>query len=269
MIHDFGVTASRVVFLDLPVLFDLELAAVGRSLPYRWVPDAGARIGVMPRNGGNDDIVWIAIDPVYVFHVLNAYDDGDAVVIDVVRYDRAFDTAPGQAIASGLPTLARWTIDLGDQEGLRAATRRRSGRVPADRRRRGRPTPPLRLLHPPRRPGRRPDPARAGPVRPPTRRGHPVRPGPHRFPGEPVFVRAADGRGENEGWVLSVVYDATARRQRPGHPRRHLVRRSSGGHRPSAGPGPLRLPRVVGAGGLVAPGRRPAVPPVRRPPVGN
>ena len=34
-------------------------------------------------------------------------------------------------------------------------------------------------------------------------------PGPHRFPGEAVFVRAADGRAEDEGWVLCVVYDAT------------------------------------------------------------
>ncbi len=34
-------------------------------------------------------------------------------------------------------------------------------------------------------------------------------PGPDRHPGEPVFVRAADGTGEDEGWVLSFVYDRT------------------------------------------------------------
>jgi len=32
-------------------------------------------------------------------------------------------------------------------------------------------------------------------------------PGDGRSPGEPVFVRAADGAGEDEGWVLSVVHD--------------------------------------------------------------
>ena len=95
MIHDFGVTATRVVFLDLPVVFDLELAAAGRSIPYRWMPEAGARVGVMPRAGGNAEIHWIGIDPVYVFHVLNCFDDGDRVVIDVVRYDKAFDTGAG------------------------------------------------------------------------------------------------------------------------------------------------------------------------------
>ena len=29
-----------------------------------------------------------------------------------------------------------------------------------------------------------------------------------RSPAEPVFVRAPDGAGEDEGWVLTVVYDA-------------------------------------------------------------
>ena len=95
MMHDFGVTATRAVFLDLPILFDLDLAAGGHPLPFRWVPEAGARIGVMPRSGGNGDIRWIGVDPVYVFHVLNAYDDGDTVIMDVIRYDSAFDTEPG------------------------------------------------------------------------------------------------------------------------------------------------------------------------------
>ncbi len=127
MIHDFGVTASRVVFLDLPVVFDLELAVAGRSIPFRWMPEAGARVGVMPRSGGSTDIRWIDIDPVYVFHVLNCYDDGDRVILDVLRYDRTFDTGPGQAIASDLPFLARWTIDV-DRDAVTEQTARRCRR---------------------------------------------------------------------------------------------------------------------------------------------
>jgi carotenoid cleavage dioxygenase len=34
-------------------------------------------------------------------------------------------------------------------------------------------------------------------------------PGEHGQAGEPVFVRGAEGHGEDEGWVLSVVYDPT------------------------------------------------------------
>ena len=46
MMHDFGVTATRAVFFDQPVVFDLALAAEGRPLPFRWTPEAGSRIGV-------------------------------------------------------------------------------------------------------------------------------------------------------------------------------------------------------------------------------
>jgi carotenoid cleavage dioxygenase-like enzyme len=34
-------------------------------------------------------------------------------------------------------------------------------------------------------------------------------PGPGRAPSEPIFVRAADGRSDDEGWLLTVVEDAT------------------------------------------------------------
>jgi carotenoid cleavage dioxygenase len=210
MMHDFGVTATRVVFLDLPVVFDLELAAEGRSVPYRWMPDAGARVGVLPRHGANsDDIRWIGIDPVYAFHVLNSFDDGDTVVMDVVRYDSAFDTEPGGSIASGLPTLVRWTIDL--------ATNRVSERRLDD-------TPvefpriddavagsPHRYGYCTRLGEHADQPDQLGLVQYDLGRDESIRfePGEYRFPGESVFVRAADGHGENEGWVLSVVYDAT------------------------------------------------------------
>jgi carotenoid cleavage dioxygenase len=208
MIHDFGVTATRVVFLDLPVVFDLDLAAMGRPLPYRWMPDAGARVGVMPRGGGNDDVRWIGIDPVYVFHVLNAYDDGDTVVMDVIRYDRAFDTGPGQAIASDLPVLARWTINLATGR----VGERRLDDVPVEFPRidgvvAGRCH---RYGYCTRLGDRADEPAPLGLVKYDLARDESTHfdPGEHRAPGEPVFVRAADGRGEDEGWILCVVYDA-------------------------------------------------------------
>jgi carotenoid cleavage dioxygenase len=53
---------------------------------------------------------WFDVAPCYVFHPLNAFDDGDRVVLDVVRYDRMFDRSrlgPDEAP----PTLWRWTID--------------------------------------------------------------------------------------------------------------------------------------------------------------
>ena len=90
MLHDMGLTASRVVLFDLPVLFDLELALQSVALPFRWRPDNGARVGLLPRAGTASDVVWIDVEPCFVYHPLNAFDDGDRVIIDLVVHDHAF-----------------------------------------------------------------------------------------------------------------------------------------------------------------------------------
>ena len=84
MMHDFCITGSRVVFLDLPVVFDAEQRAKG-GLGIRHDDEYGARLGIMPRDGGSDDVQWFEIDPCYVYHTLNAYDDGDDVVVEGCR----------------------------------------------------------------------------------------------------------------------------------------------------------------------------------------
>ena len=81
------------------------------GMPYKWTDDYPARIGLMPREGGAADIRWFEIEPCFVYHPMNAYDDGDRVVLDVVRHPSTFRTdrhGPNE----GPPTLDRWTVDL-------------------------------------------------------------------------------------------------------------------------------------------------------------
>jgi carotenoid cleavage dioxygenase len=153
MMHDFSLTDKYVVIYDLPVTLDpmqlvptkaprwMQLparlvmqAVIGRvrvpgpiaamvnrnerqayQLPYAWNPRYPARIGVMPREGGNSDVRWFDIEPCYVYHPLNAYSEvrngSEVLVLDVVRYQRMFDRdrrGPGDT----MPTLDRWTINL-------------------------------------------------------------------------------------------------------------------------------------------------------------
>jgi carotenoid cleavage dioxygenase len=151
MMHDFSLTERYVVFYDLPVTFDTRQAAemtvprglrlparlmlsalIGRvripdpitarqprgkssdrRFPYSWNPRYPARVGVMPRDGDNADVRWFDVEPCYVFHPMNAYEDGDTIVLDVVRHPTMFDTdhlGPNE----GPPTLDRWTVDLAD-----------------------------------------------------------------------------------------------------------------------------------------------------------
>jgi carotenoid cleavage dioxygenase len=111
MVHDMGLTQSQVVFFDRPVLFNWDLALAGTPLPFRWDPDYRSRVGVMPRAGTAADTVWIDVEPCYVYHPLNAYDDGDTVVIDLVVHAKAFADDKGTPVSDS-SSLRRWTLDL-------------------------------------------------------------------------------------------------------------------------------------------------------------
>jgi carotenoid cleavage dioxygenase-like enzyme len=112
MIHDFAITDRDVVFWEMPVLFDFALAikmvseARSTIMPYVWKPEYGSRVGVLPLGGPASKIRWVEIEPCYVFHGMNAWREGDDVVLDVCRLPTVF------ASGSGLPAsrLHRWRI---------------------------------------------------------------------------------------------------------------------------------------------------------------
>lgn len=105
MIHDFNITRNHVIFMDLPAVWNFEgMSTTG--LPILWDESYGARLGVMPRNGSNKDMTWYDIDPCYVFHPLNAYEQGNKIIIDVCRMN---DTMKPDS--SSPPMLYRWEID--------------------------------------------------------------------------------------------------------------------------------------------------------------
>jgi len=110
MMHDFSLTADHVVLYDLPATFDLDKVAAG-TLPYTWDPDYPARVGVMDREGDGSDVRWFEVEPCYVYHPLNAYDDGDRIVLDVVRHEKTFATRH-DGPDEGPTSLERWTVDL-------------------------------------------------------------------------------------------------------------------------------------------------------------
>ncbi len=108
MMHDFNVTQNHVVFMDLPLCFDLD--ALESGLPFKFNRDAGARLGVMPRHGTNADVRWFEIDPCYVFHPVNAHEAGNTIVLHVSRMPEAFGSSNDDYAEVG--RLWRWTIDL-------------------------------------------------------------------------------------------------------------------------------------------------------------
>ena len=145
MMHDFALTAEHVIFMDLPVVFNLDVAMAGkRDMPYRWDDNYGARLGVLRRDDPFGEIRWFDIDPCYVFHVANAYDtDGNSIVLQAVRYPELWRDNGGFD-ADGV--LWSWTIDLAAGTVDRTTARRPRRGVPAHRRPAGRTARPLRRL---------------------------------------------------------------------------------------------------------------------------
>lgn len=207
MIHDFAITENNVVFMDLPVCFDLDRAMRG-SMPYAWSDDYGARVGIMPRAGGNADVRWLEVEPCYVFHPMNAYDDAEGnVVVDVARYETLWRESSDRFDEA---RLHRWTLN--PKSG-------RVGEAPLDDRIIEFPRVDERLVGGKHRYGYAVVNPGGGVSQPPTAlvkydldTGHSEQHdfGPGRVPGEGVFAPASASSGEDEGWVLAYVYDAGA-----------------------------------------------------------
>jgi carotenoid cleavage dioxygenase len=111
MVHDMSLTERYAVAYDLPVTFNLEKAMSGSSFPYLWDHEYGARVGVLPLEAEADAVRWFDVDPCYVFHPLNSYDEDGRVVLDVVRHPKMFATDE-RGPNEGPPSLWRWTLDL-------------------------------------------------------------------------------------------------------------------------------------------------------------
>jgi carotenoid cleavage dioxygenase-like enzyme len=109
MMHDFALTERYVVLFDLPVTFSMAAVSAGVQLPYTWNPEHPARVGLLPRDGSTTVPRWLEVEPCWVFHTLNAYDDADWVIVDVVQYEGAYDVSVLDG--RGPVTLDRWTLD--------------------------------------------------------------------------------------------------------------------------------------------------------------
>jgi carotenoid cleavage dioxygenase len=79
--HDMAFTEHYSILNDLPVFWDAEL--LKRDIhAVRKHDGLPSRFGIIPRFGSNADIKWFEASPTYVLHWVNAYEDGDEVVLD-------------------------------------------------------------------------------------------------------------------------------------------------------------------------------------------
>jgi carotenoid cleavage dioxygenase-like enzyme len=114
MIHDFIVTQNYVLFPILPLTGSLDRVKSGKP-PYCWEPVKGSYIGLMRRDSTTKNIKWYRAEACYVFHVMNAWEEGNSLVANVMQSEQApFPNADGtpQNHDRSDSRLCRWEFDL-------------------------------------------------------------------------------------------------------------------------------------------------------------
>jgi carotenoid cleavage dioxygenase len=79
--HDMAFTENYAILNDCPLFWEPELMARGMYAA-RFHPELPTRLGVIPRKGDSSQVRWFEADPTYVLHWVNAYEDGDEIVLD-------------------------------------------------------------------------------------------------------------------------------------------------------------------------------------------
>jgi carotenoid cleavage dioxygenase len=236
MMHDFAITEHHVVWLDLPMVFDLEL--VGKGMAYQWDNGYGARLGVMSKatddllagssvstddllagssvstddllagsSVSTGDVQWFDIDPCYVFHVGNAHEDNGKIVLDAVRYSRdrinavwgRIGGSANPATETGGTTLHRWTLDPATGQVKEEQRDDRNVEFPSlNENRVGRPSQYLYTV------------TDNAIVKYDSVTGASQARELGKAPGEAEFVPARNARNEDDGWLMSIVTDHDA-----------------------------------------------------------
>jgi beta,beta-carotene 9',10'-dioxygenase len=89
--HSFALTPRYALLLENPLVVNpIKLALGGRAFihNYVWKPELGVRIHAFDRKTGALARTWVA-DPFFVFHTINAFEDGDDLVIDLCAHEDA------------------------------------------------------------------------------------------------------------------------------------------------------------------------------------
>ena len=116
--HDLAITEHFTIFFDMSMQWDPALLAVGKT-KVKYFRDKPARIGVLPRHAPGSEIRWFETEPFYMYHTINAWEEGDRIVLVGCKIDAPVVGDP-QNPAREVPTIGflrlepnlyRWELD--------------------------------------------------------------------------------------------------------------------------------------------------------------
>ncbi len=215
--HSFGLTPRYAIVSESPLVIDpLRLAVSGRPFieSFRWRPSQGSRLWAIDRASGEVRGPWTA-PAMFCFHHVNAFEDGESLVVDLLAYDDAsvVDALEIDRLRAGgtppVPTLHRYELPAEPTH----VQPRRLAKTPFELpringRHQGQPYDVVFGV------GAHPDAELGGGGFFETVTKTTIEDGatrvwhePGSFPGEPIFVRRPDGTAEDDGVLLTLVLE--------------------------------------------------------------
>ena len=117
LLHDFAISENYVAYPMGPAILDPTRPAQGQPV-LQWEGNRPAYLGILSRQGPEFSPRWIAMDPCFMWHTLNMYEEGQTLHLELVRYK----TLPGYDLGRDVRTaenpqeyagnLVRWSVDL-------------------------------------------------------------------------------------------------------------------------------------------------------------
>ncbi|MBM75848.1 MAG: carotenoid oxygenase [Proteobacteria bacterium] len=115
LLHDFAISERYVLYPLGPAILDPARIKKGQPI-LQWEGERPSFLGVLDRV--TLSVRWIEMDSCFMWHTLNAFDDGDFVCLDLVRYrrlpryDQLEDVRFAQNPEQFAGKLVRWRVDL-------------------------------------------------------------------------------------------------------------------------------------------------------------
>jgi carotenoid cleavage dioxygenase len=118
--HDITITENHSILHDFPFFHDANLLRKQGYRVARFHRDLPSRFGVVPRRGGEEQIRWFEFEPGYVLHMVNAWEEGDWIVMDgCFQPDPTIQRNAGEGVLASMlgylrvrAHLHRWRMNL-------------------------------------------------------------------------------------------------------------------------------------------------------------